>query len=114
QREAELSLARFREAGDRWGLAQALDALATFADVRGDSVQAIALTDQALDVIGQLGTVEELADLRNRRADRLLAAGDLDAARVDYERALELSRRIGMPAAHALARARVGRGAPPP
>jgi predicted ATPase/DNA-binding SARP family transcriptional activator len=108
QREAELALARFRETGDRWGLAQALDALATFADVRGDSAMAIELTDQALAVIGQLGTLEELADLRTRRADRLLAAGDLEAAHADYERALELARRAGMPAAQALARSGLG------
>jgi predicted ATPase len=107
EREAALSLARFSETGDRWGLAQAYDAMATFADIRGD-VAAIELTDRALEMMGQLGAIEELTDLHCRRGDRLMTAGSVDAAWLDYERAVELARRAGMPVALAVARAGLG------
>jgi tetratricopeptide (TPR) repeat protein len=107
ERECAVALERFRETGDRWGLAQVLDALATFADLRGDSVAAIELTDQALEVVGQLGAVEELAELRGRRGDRLVGV-DVDAARADYERAAELAGRAGLPAILALAHSGLG------
>lgn len=103
-----VALELFRSTGDRWGMAQALDALATFADQRGDSARALELTDQALAVIGQLGAAEELAELRCRRADRLLNIGDRDAAWADYELAVELAGRAGMPATLALARSGLG------
>jgi predicted ATPase len=108
ERECEVALERFRETGDRWGLAQALDALAMFADTRGDSASALKLTDQALDVVGQLGAAEEFAELRGRRADRLLRAGEVDAAHADYELAAELAGRTGLPAVLALARCGLG------
>jgi tetratricopeptide (TPR) repeat protein len=108
EREATLSLARFAEIGDRWGLGQAYDALATFADIRGAGPTAIELTDRALEVIGQLGAVEEQADLHCRRGDRLLTMDQLDAAWTDYERAVELARRAGMPTALAVARSGLG------
>ena len=108
EREAELSLARFTEIGDRWGLGQAYDALATFADIRGDSTAAIELTDRALEMIGQLGAIEEQADLHCRRGDRLLAGGRPDEAWTEYERAVELARRAGMPTALATAQSGLG------
>lgn len=108
EREGAAALELFRQTGDRWGLAQAVDALATFADARDDLARSLALTDEAADMIGQLGAVEELADLRCRRADRLMRIGDLDAAQADYERAIELARRAGVPASNALARSGLG------
>jgi hypothetical protein len=103
-----LALEGFRAVGDRWGTAQALDALATLAGWRADQAASLALTDEALDLVGQLGALEELAELRCRRADRLLRAGDLAAAGADYQRATELARRAGMPATLALAHRGLG------
>jgi DNA-binding SARP family transcriptional activator len=98
----------FRELGERWGTAQALDGLATLADARGAAARALSLTDEALDLVDQLGAREELADMRCRRADRLLRAGDHAAAQADYEQAMTLARATGLPSV--LAAARLGLG----
>jgi tetratricopeptide (TPR) repeat protein len=103
-----LALEDFRAVGDRWGAAQALDALATLADWRADQAASLALTDEAIDLVGELGALEELAELRRRRADRLLRAGEVAAAGADYQRATELGRRAGMPATLALAHRGLG------
>ncbi|MFC7310468.1 BTAD domain-containing putative transcriptional regulator [Streptomyces monticola] len=91
------ALAGFREAGDRWGMANCLDPLAMFANWRGERERALAHLDEALTLVGQLDAPEETADLLRRRADLLLHGGDLEAARAHYERAAELARRLGIP-----------------
>ncbi|MFI0462753.1 BTAD domain-containing putative transcriptional regulator [Saccharopolyspora sp. 5N102] len=108
EREVSGALATFRELGERWGMAQALDGLAMLADARGASAEALSLTDEALDLVDQLGAREDSADLRCRRADRLLGTGDLAAAEADYERAMALARATGLPSV--LAAARLGLG----
>ena len=92
------SLAGFREVGDRWGTAQVLDGLATLADLTGDRARAVSLTDEGIDLLGQLGAVEELAELWARRGDRLRHGDELAAAQDSYERAADLARRGGIPA----------------
>ncbi|WP_235921309.1 BTAD domain-containing putative transcriptional regulator [Lentzea tibetensis] len=99
------ALTKFRSLGERWGLAQVLDALANLAT---DPARAVELTDEALEVVGQLSASEELAELRCRRADRLVALGDLVGAQRDYSLALELARRAGLAATRALAHAGLG------
>ncbi|MFI6820607.1 BTAD domain-containing putative transcriptional regulator [Micromonospora sp. NPDC050187] len=98
--ESELrqALAGFRSVGDRWGVSQALDGLATIAAWRGADDECLALRDEALGLVRQLGAYEEVADLHCRRAERLLRAGDADAARVEYGQAADLARRGGMSA----------------
>jgi predicted ATPase/DNA-binding SARP family transcriptional activator len=100
----EQSVAGFREAGDRWGMAQALDQLAGLADWRGDRTQALGWFDAALDLIGQLGAAEDLADLYCRRGDLLIRAGATARAEADYRRALELAARVGSTLGQANAR----------
>jgi predicted ATPase/DNA-binding SARP family transcriptional activator len=106
--ECLAALTAFRELGERWGLAQTVEALAMFADARGEVGRAIALTDEALDLVGQLGAGEELADMRCRRADRLLRTGDLAAAQADYQRAADLARTGRLRVTHILARSGLG------
>ncbi|HEU5110220.1 MAG TPA: tetratricopeptide repeat protein, partial [Micromonosporaceae bacterium] len=108
EQECVAALDLLASTGDRWATATALDALATFAEARGDLSRSLELTDQALAAMMALGAVEELADLRCRRADRLLGAGDLDAAGPDYALAVELAGRAGVPATRALAQAGLG------
>ncbi|MEU7479121.1 BTAD domain-containing putative transcriptional regulator [Lentzea sp. NPDC042327] len=93
------ALRRFQDLGERWGAAQVLDVLATLTD---DPHEALALTDEALRAVGELGATEELAELRGRRADRLLDL-DQDAAERDYREALDLATRAGLAATRALA-----------
>ncbi|MEU5599339.1 BTAD domain-containing putative transcriptional regulator [Streptomyces sp. NPDC020298] len=89
------ALAHFRQTGDRWGMANCLDPLATFADWRGDQEQALAHLDEAMVLVGQLDAPEEMAGLLCHRADALLHCGDLERAGADYGRAAELARRVG-------------------
>ncbi|MGW5163334.1 AfsR/SARP family transcriptional regulator, partial [Nonomuraea wenchangensis] len=88
----------FRATGDRWGLALVLDVLAGVASGRGDHAEAIALTDRALMLTGQLGALEDHVDFLVNRADYLIsgdAAGDFAAARAGYGAAAALARRAG-------------------
>ncbi|TDC45158.1 AfsR/SARP family transcriptional regulator [Actinomadura sp. KC345] len=87
----------FRACGDRWGTAGSLDALAQVADLRGDRDRALALQEEALELVEQLGALEDTADLLYQRALMHLHGGDLDAAHAGYERGLESARRAGAP-----------------
>ncbi|HEX3813079.1 MAG TPA: BTAD domain-containing putative transcriptional regulator [Mycobacteriales bacterium] len=102
------SLVGFREAGDRWGMSQALDQLAMLADWRGDRPQALTSIDEAIGLIGQLGASEDESDLFARRADLLIRDGDLNGAEADYRHSGELASRAG--AVMALTAARRGLG----
>jgi tetratricopeptide (TPR) repeat protein len=96
----EQALASFREVGDRWGIANTLDQLAGIAALEGDPVASLALADEALRVIGELGDVEDAAELQCRRADSLLRIGEVAAARAVYERVAELGTPPAVAAAH--------------
>lgn len=96
----EQALASFREVGDRWGIANTLDQLAGIAALEGDPVASLALTDEALQVIGELGDVEDAAELQCRRADNLLRIGEVATARAIYDRVAELGTPQALAAAH--------------
>lgn len=102
------SLQGFRDLGDRWGQASALEKLAEFADWRGDHTRFRELMDESVRLAGELGAGEDAADLLCRRADGMLRAGDTAAARADYEAAAEQARAVGTTLT--LARARGGLG----
>ncbi|MFA1551801.1 BTAD domain-containing putative transcriptional regulator [Actinomadura chokoriensis] len=87
----------FRACGDRWGTANSLDPLAQVAAWRGDRERALALLDEALELVGRLGALEDTADLLYQRAYVLMQAGDLDAAGAEFARGIELARRAGTP-----------------
>jgi predicted ATPase/DNA-binding SARP family transcriptional activator len=97
--ESELTAALdgFRAVGDRWGMGMALAELAMLAGQRGERERSIALTDEALDLVGQLDAADDMASLLCRRAEGSVRAGDLADAHADYERAAELARRAGTP-----------------
>ncbi|MER8041242.1 BTAD domain-containing putative transcriptional regulator [Streptomyces sp. NPDC094032] len=84
----------FRALGDRWGTALALDALAALAGARGDHEAAVALTDRALTLAGELGALEDSADLLVNRGDHLVGR-DPGRARADYTEAAALARAGG-------------------
>jgi len=88
-------LAAFRELGERWGMAQALDWLAEVAGWRGEWERASELWVESLAHYERFGALEECVDVLCRRADCLLRQGDTEAARADLRRAGELSRRAG-------------------
>lgn len=99
--QAREALRQFQDLGERWGSAQVLDVLANLTE---DPHEALALTEEALRAVEELGAQEELAELRGRRADRLLDL-DQDEAERDYLQALEMATRAGLAATRALAHA---------
>ncbi|WP_214412304.1 BTAD domain-containing putative transcriptional regulator [Sphaerisporangium fuscum] len=90
-------LAEFRGLGERWGTAQALDSLAQLAGRRGEWTRAHDLWREALELLEQLGALDEMVDVLSRRAECLVREGRLAEAAADYRRAAELSRRAGQP-----------------
>ncbi|MER6826743.1 BTAD domain-containing putative transcriptional regulator [Streptosporangium sp. NPDC000563] len=97
ERDLEGALARFRSLGERWGTAQGLDWLALVAGWRGEWTRAYDLWREALELLEELGALQESADVLGRRAEALTREGDLDAAAADHRRAGELARRAGAP-----------------
>jgi predicted ATPase/DNA-binding SARP family transcriptional activator len=90
-------LAAFRELGERWGMAQALDWLAVVAGWRGEWDRALSLWAESLALYERFGALEECVDVLCRRANCLLRKGDPAAAAEDLRRAAELNRRAGQP-----------------
>ncbi|MFD9703257.1 BTAD domain-containing putative transcriptional regulator [Lentzea sp. NPDC059081] len=103
--QARAALRQFRDLGERWGTAQVLDVIATLTE---DPHEALALTDEALRAVTELGAREELAELRCRRADRLLDL-DPDQAEREYHQALALATHAGLAATTALAKTGLAR-----
>ncbi|TXK39453.1 BTAD domain-containing putative transcriptional regulator [Nonomuraea sp. C10] len=95
ERELEAVLALFRQVGERWGTAQALDALATIAGRRGEWARARELWREALELLDELGALEETADVLAHRAEAFLREGDPAQALAGYRRAEEAARRAG-------------------
>ncbi|MBO1335900.1 BTAD domain-containing putative transcriptional regulator [Streptomyces sp. VRA16 Mangrove soil] len=91
------ALAGFREAGDRWGMANSLDQLGMFADWRGERTRALELLDEALGHVRELAAPEETADLLCRRGTVLLRSRRYEEATADFTRACELARAAGAP-----------------
>ncbi|MGW4206376.1 BTAD domain-containing putative transcriptional regulator [Lentzea sp. NPDC004789] len=100
--QARSALRQFQDLGERWGAAQVMDVLANLTE---DPHEALALTDEALRAVGELGAEEELAELRGRRADRLLDLDVVDEAERDYLQALAMATQAGLAATRALANA---------
>lgn len=102
------ALERFRALGDAWGMANALDQLAVFADWAGDTAGGLALMDEALAMMRELGITEDIDDLLVRRAEMCLRLGDGDAARDLYTHVMESAKRTGRPTTLALGRSGLG------
>jgi predicted ATPase/DNA-binding SARP family transcriptional activator len=90
-------LAKFRQLGERWGMAQALDWLGEAAGWRGEWDRAHGLWAESLALYEGFGALEECVDVLLRRADCLVRQGDPEAAAADFRRAGELNRRAGQP-----------------
>ncbi|RSM87441.1 AfsR/SARP family transcriptional regulator [Kibdelosporangium aridum] len=97
--EAELRdvLTTFRDLGERWGMAQALDWLGEVASWRGEWDRAATLWAESLAHYERFGALEECVDVLCRRADCLMRQGDAAAAESDFRRAGELTKRAGLP-----------------
>ncbi|MEU4428293.1 BTAD domain-containing putative transcriptional regulator, partial [Actinoplanes sp. NPDC024001] len=102
--EAQLRAAAdsFRSIGDRWGMTVALAERAKLLGLRGDGSAARACYDEAITLVEELGTSNDMADLISQRVLTSIHQGDptgdrLDDALADAERAAVLARRAGSP-----------------
>ncbi|MEE1760195.1 AfsR/SARP family transcriptional regulator [Streptomyces sp. SP18BB07] len=89
------ALAGFRVTGDRWGMANCLDPLGSFAGWRGEYERALELLDEGLAHVRELQAPEERADLLRTRATVLLHRGDTEEAAAHYTRSAALARTAG-------------------
>ncbi|MFJ8110886.1 ATP-binding protein [Streptomyces sp. NPDC096132] len=102
------ALAGFRETGDRWGMANCLDPLGTFAALRGDYARALELLDEGLTYVHELRAPEETADLLRSRGFVLLHRGDTEEAAAHFTHSAALARTAGVPDKVAAARRGLG------
>jgi predicted ATPase/DNA-binding SARP family transcriptional activator len=87
----------YRAIGERWGMTNALAALAEVADLRGDRTRSVAMIDEALRLAEELDSAADTADLLRLRGDGGIRAGDLAAAGADYQGSAGAARRAGAP-----------------
>jgi tetratricopeptide (TPR) repeat protein len=88
----EMALAEFRAIGERWGISFALTELADRIATRGEFANACEHYEQAIAVVTEVGTVEDLIRMRSRQAQLYWLLGDEDssaAAIADAERCAE-------------------------
>ncbi len=79
--DAVTALAEFRALGERWGTAGALRAVAMLHTLDGELDAAAAAYEEALALMGEMGSRDDESMLRIRLADLAMRRGDLRAAR---------------------------------
>ncbi|QXV60450.1 BTAD domain-containing putative transcriptional regulator [Amycolatopsis sp. TNS106] len=91
----------FRSLGERWGLSMALDHLSQILIWTNRQAEALETMNEALRLMRELGASDDNADLLCRRGGSKLLHGDAAGARADFELAIEIARRAGMPESRA-------------
>ena len=89
--DAVLSLAEFREMGERWGMGNCLQLLGPMNTLAGDLEQATANYREALALFAELGAFEDESFIRMRLAEVLVRQGYIAEARVEIELAMRRS-----------------------
>jgi predicted ATPase/DNA-binding SARP family transcriptional activator len=96
------ALRGYREAGDRWGMSLVLEALATSEAADGHYAESAASAQEAIDLLTEMGTIEDLLQLRMRllaaqglMGDEAACVATLKAARVEADR-------LGLPVGQAI------------
>ena len=96
------ALRGYREAGDRWGMSLVLEALSNLEASDGDYVASAASAQEAIDLLTELGTIEDLLQLRMRLAAAQWLQGD-DAAIVATLKAAQVEAdHLGLPIGQAM------------
>jgi ATP/maltotriose-dependent transcriptional regulator MalT len=86
-----LALEGFREAGDRWGIAMALSTAANVAVLDGELASGVEQYQEAVELLEELGSADDVAYLLLRSAMALDRHGDQPRARQALQRARELA-----------------------
>ncbi|WP_433627436.1 BTAD domain-containing putative transcriptional regulator [Nocardia sp. CA-120079] len=76
----ETALAEFRAIGERWGISFALTELADRIAVRGEFATACGYFDQAIAVVTEVGTIDDVVRMRSRQAQLHWLLGDTQAS----------------------------------
>ena len=85
ERELDQALTRFRRLGERWGADQALVARADLSSTRGRHEQAMAILEEAMEVLAGLGDREDVGQILIRTASERPRAGQMAQAEADLE-----------------------------
>ncbi len=108
----EAALAEFRAIGERWGISFALTELADRITVRGDFAGACEYYEQAVAVVTELGSSEDVIRMRSRQAQLYWLLGDEDSSAAAIAEAQRRAERVAWPnalAELALAKAELAR-----
>ena len=87
--------ARFQALGERWGLAAALNGLASVALGDGDAAAGLRLHDEALSLLQEINAADDAAETQMFRAALMARLGDAQQAHALLEEILESGRRTG-------------------
>jgi predicted ATPase/DNA-binding SARP family transcriptional activator len=96
EHDLHLALSAFRFTGDRSAIGMALGAVAEAASWRGEFGVAVDHTEQALALVTELGSLEDVVQLRIFLARQLWLLGDGDTARRQLTEAIRDADRIGV------------------
>jgi predicted ATPase/DNA-binding SARP family transcriptional activator len=92
ERDAVESLAKFRELGDRWGQAMALGQLSERRTLRADHAGAVQAHEQAIELVSELGALDDMPELYARMAAQCARAGDFDGAERNLDTGLRVAK----------------------
>ncbi len=96
--DAEISLAEFRQIGERWGMASSLGVLAQLKTMDSDLVGAVADLEEALTLTEQLAGHDDALMLNMRLADLRMRTGDVAGAHKAIEQMESIA--SGTPSGH--------------
>ncbi|WP_410637730.1 BTAD domain-containing putative transcriptional regulator [Amycolatopsis sp. lyj-346] len=108
----EAAVAEFRALGERWGTSFALTELADRIAVRGEFAEACEYYEQAVEVVTEVGAIEDVVRMRSRQAQLYWLLGDEKASAAALAGAQRAAERVAWPnalAELALAKAELAR-----
>ncbi|WP_086838381.1 BTAD domain-containing putative transcriptional regulator [Amycolatopsis kentuckyensis] len=108
----ETAVAEFRVLGERWGTSFALTELADRITVRGDFAEACEYYEQAIEVVTEVGAIEDVVRMRARQAQLHWLLGDEKASAAALAEAQRCAEGVAWPNAQAelaLAKAELAR-----
>ncbi|UGT57787.1 BTAD domain-containing putative transcriptional regulator [Nocardia asteroides] len=93
----EQALTEFRAIGERWGMSFALTELANRTAMRGEFGTAVALFDEGIAVVTEVGALEDLVRMHARQAQLYWLLDDPDASAAALARAQRCADQSGWP-----------------
>jgi hypothetical protein len=96
------ALRGYRESGDRWGMSLVLEALSTLQASDGDYAASVASAQEAIDLLTEMGTIEDLLQLRMRLVAAQYLLGDEKGCVETLHAAKAEADRLGLPVGQAM------------